>query len=94
MQQIRSIGCRGFWVVFSGRVVVARNTPKSTAARVLVVDDHSIVRIGLTQLLEQSGEFEAVDQAAVHSKTVLSIVKCGGPELTVDSTMFESVIPL
>ena len=32
--------------------------------RVLIVDDHSIVRFGLTQVLEQSGEFEVVGQAA------------------------------
>lgn len=32
--------------------------------RVMVVDDHSIVRVGLTQVLEQSGEFKVVGQAA------------------------------
>ena len=32
--------------------------------RVMVVDDHSIVRAGLKQVLEQSGEFEVVGQAA------------------------------
>ena len=32
--------------------------------RVMVVDDHSIMRFGLKQVLEQSGEFEAVGQAA------------------------------
>ena len=32
--------------------------------RVLIVDDHSIVRAGLKQVLEQSGEFEVVGQAA------------------------------
>ena len=32
--------------------------------RVMVVDDHEIVRIGLKQVLELSGEFEVVGQAA------------------------------
>ena len=32
--------------------------------RVMIVDDHSIVRVGLKQVLEQSGEFEVVRQAA------------------------------
>ena len=32
--------------------------------RVMIVDDHSIVRVGLTQVLEQTGEFEVVGQAA------------------------------
>ena len=32
--------------------------------RVMVVDDHSIVRVGLKQVLERSGEFEVVGQAA------------------------------
>ena len=32
--------------------------------RVMIVDDHSIVRVGLGQILDQSGEFEVVGQAA------------------------------
>ena len=32
--------------------------------RVMIVDDHSIVRVGLQQVLDQSGEFEVVGQAA------------------------------
>ena len=32
--------------------------------RVMIVDDHLIVRVGLKQVLEQSGEFEVVGQAA------------------------------
>ena len=32
--------------------------------RVMIVDDHSIVRVGLQQVLEQSGEFAVVGQAA------------------------------
>ena len=32
--------------------------------RVMIVDDHSIVRVGLKQVLEQSGEFEVVGEAA------------------------------
>ena len=31
--------------------------------RVMIVDDHSIMRVGLKQVLEQSGEFEVVGQA-------------------------------
>ena len=32
--------------------------------RVMIVDDHSIVRVGLKQVLEQSGEFQVVGEAA------------------------------
>ena len=32
--------------------------------RVMIVDDHSIVRVGLKQVLDQSGEFEVVGEAA------------------------------
>ena len=32
--------------------------------RVMIVDDHSIVRVGLKHVLEQSGEFEVVGQAS------------------------------
>lgn len=36
----------------------------SKAIRVLIVDDHSLLRLGLQQALEQTGEFEVVGQAA------------------------------
>ena len=32
-------------------------------ARVMIVDDHSVLRVGLKQVLEQTGEFEVVGQA-------------------------------
>ena len=32
--------------------------------RVMIVDDHTVVRVGLKKILEQSGEFEVVGQAA------------------------------
>ena len=32
--------------------------------RVMIVDDHSIVRVGLKQVLEETGEFEVVGQAS------------------------------
>ncbi len=32
--------------------------------RVMIVDDHDVVRVGLKQVLEQTGEFEVVGQAA------------------------------
>ena len=32
--------------------------------RVMIVDDHTLVRVGLKQVLEQTGEFEVVGQAA------------------------------
>ena len=32
--------------------------------RVMIADDHSILRVGLKQILEQAGEFEVVGQAA------------------------------
>ena len=35
----------------------------SERTRVMIVDDHQIVRVGLTQVLEQTGEFEVVGQA-------------------------------
>ena len=37
--------------------------PASERIRVMVVDDHSILRVGLKQVLESSGEFEVVGQA-------------------------------
>ena len=36
----------------------------------MAADDHSIVRVGLTQVLEQSGEFEVVGQAADGNEAV------------------------
>ena len=38
--------------------------PAGERIRVMIVDDHSVVRVGLKQVLDQSGEFEVVGQAA------------------------------
>ena len=38
--------------------------PADERIRVMIVDDHAIVRVGLKQVLDQSGEFEVVGQAA------------------------------
>ncbi len=38
--------------------------PERDRIKVMIVDDHSVVRIGLKQVLEQSGDFEVVGQAA------------------------------
>lgn len=37
---------------------------KDERIRVMIVDDHSVVRVGMKHVLEQSGEFEVVGQAA------------------------------
>ena len=54
--------------------------------RVLVVDDHSIVRVGLTQMLEQSGEFEVVGQAADGERAV-SLAAEVSPDVVVMDVM-------
>ena len=38
--------------------------PEGERIRVMIVDDHSILRVGLKHILEQSGEFEVVGQGA------------------------------
>ena len=38
--------------------------PADERIRVMIVDDHAIVRVGLKQVPDQSGEFEVVGQAA------------------------------
>ena len=44
--------------------------------RVMIVDDHSIVRVGLKQALEQSGEFEVVGEAADGEEAVRVAATC------------------
>ena len=41
-----------------------KNRTRGKRTRVMIVDDHSIVRVGLKQVLEQTGEFEVVGEAA------------------------------
>ena len=48
--------------------------PSQQRTRVMIVDDHSILRVGLQQVLEQSGEFEAVGQSADAMSTVASVL--------------------
>jgi len=42
----------------------ARNLKPDTETRVMIVDDHEIMRDGLRELLQQSGDFEVVGEAA------------------------------
>ena len=44
-------------------------------ARVMIVDDHSVLRVGLKQVLEQTGEFEVVGQAGDGEEAVLVAAK-------------------
>ena len=37
--------------------------PSGERTSVMIVDDHAVVRVGLSQVLEQTGEFEVVGQA-------------------------------
>lgn len=50
--------------------------------RVMVVDDHSIVRAGLKSVLEQSGEFKVVGQAA-NGEEAVRIAECVTPDIVV-----------
>ena len=54
--------------------------------RVLIVDDHSILRVGLKQVLEQSGEFEVVGQAADGNEAVRIAAEVS-PDLVVMDVM-------
>ena len=53
---------------------------------VMIVDDHSILRVGLAQILEHSGEFEVVGQAADGEEAVRIAVDVS-PELVVMDVM-------
>ena len=60
--------------------------PSSEYIRVMVVDDHSVVRIGLSQILEQSEEFEVVGQAADGEEAVRVAAEVS-PDLVVMDVM-------
>ena len=55
--------------------------------RVMIVDDHSIVRVGLKQVLEQSGEFEVVGQAADGEEPVRVAAEGVSPDMVVMDVM-------
>ena len=54
--------------------------------RVMIVDDHSIVRVGLKQILELSGEFEVVGQAA-NGEEAVRVAAEVSPDLVVMDVM-------
>ncbi len=54
--------------------------------RVMIVDDHSILRVGLQQVLEQSGDFEVVGQAADGNESVRIAAEVS-PDLVVMDVM-------
>ena len=55
--------------------------------RVMIVDDHSIVRVGLKQILDQSGEFEVVGQAADGEEAVVRVAADVSPDVVVMDVM-------
>ena len=54
--------------------------------RVLIVDDHSVLRVGLKQVLEQTGEFEVVGQASDGEEAV-RLAALVSPEVVVMDVM-------
>ena len=56
--------------------------------RVMVVDDHAIVRIGLKQVLDLSGEFEVVGQAADGEEAVRMAA-----EVSPDLVLMDVIMP-
>ena len=57
--------------------------------KVMIVDDHAIVREGIAEVLEQSGEFEAVGQAG-DGEEVVSRVR----ELNPDVVIMDILMPI
>ncbi len=62
--------------------------PSTNRTRVALVDDHVIVRDGLRQLLELSGDFEVVGQAADGVEAV-NVAK----SLTPDVVLMDVIMP-
>ena len=54
--------------------------------RVMIVDDHSVLRVGLKQVLEQTGEFEVVAQAGDGEEAVRMAARVS-PEVVVMDVM-------
>lgn len=57
--------------------------------RVMLVDDHSIVRDGLAAVLEQSGEFEVVGEAADGAEAIRS-----APDVAPDVIVMDVMMPV
>ena len=49
--------------------------------RVMVVDDHPLLRDGLRQVLENTGEFEVVGQASDGEKAIRWLMSCARTSL-------------
>ena len=60
-----------------------------TKTRLIIVDDHEIMRDGLHELLQQSGDFEVVGEAA-DGETAVGIAK----ELRPDAIVMDVMMPL
>ena len=55
--------------------------------RVIIVDDHSVLRVGLKQVLEQTGEFEVVGQAGDGEEAVRVAAKVSPDVVVMDVMM-------
>lgn len=55
--------------------------------RVLIADNHAVFRAGLRSLVEQTGEFEVVGEAADFSQVMPKLTTCGADVLLLDIGM-------
>ena len=55
---------------------------KLTPAKILIVDDHPIVRHGLAQLIDDEPELSVCGSAANHSEALVAL-KTAGPDLVI-----------
>ena len=63
------------------------STTEGERTRVMIVDDHSLLRVGLKQVLEQTGEFEVVGQAADGDEAVRMVGEVSPDVVVMDVMM-------
>jgi len=64
--------------------------PGGKATRILVVDDHPLVRQGLSDLLRREPDFEVTGEAASHGEALQAMEKTGADLVIVDVSLKDS----
>ena len=67
--------------------------PGSGTIRVFIVDDHSIVRHGLTSYLGVAGDIEVVGEAADGDEAVRAMAELAAADLGPDVALVDLVMP-
>jgi DNA-binding NarL/FixJ family response regulator len=79
----RMVDCADTSDALLGPAAVVTASPEARPVRVLLIDDHPIVREGIAAILSDTTEFEIVDEVGSGEEGLESVVLAGAPDVVI-----------